>query len=208
MGSGKIIKYVSTESTSLSKGNTTCHTKPVIRLNYDIVGNKGSFGFMMNGTVNSYTEYLQIFMKYDTYFDVSVGGEVTLNNESLKSGDIVWLTNQGSGGTNGLYFVETNEWTYYRPVTIDLFIDLGARSTDSIDGDISRNIVTSHNIIFGTVGIYTITYYSLNSHGILSTISRKIKLTETSASLVSTDSYAISDYKITADIYPDLFITK
>lgn len=205
MGSFNIIKYTSNEDISFAKGNTQCQTKPTMTLNYDINGIKGVYGFMMNINPNSSYEYQQIFMKHDAFVDIAVGGELTLDNQQLTDGDIVWLTTQGISGVNGLYFVRSGAWEFYRSVTSNLFIDLGARSVDKLDGDLSREIITQYNIDFSKVGIYTIYYYSINSQGILSTITRKVKITELNASLVSTDSYAISDYRIIADVDSTIF---
>ena len=205
MASTELIRYVTDQATSKSLGNNTCYTKPSIWLVYDSEGAKGDYGYIMKMCPPSFDiEYEQVFIKYEENFDITTGGEVELDNIQLTDGDKVWLSNQSIEAENGIYYVRAGTWELYRVVDDTVFVDLGARAYDAVDGDLSREIITEQNINFGEVGFYTITYYVLNSQGILSTVKRKLKVVECNASIVPTDSYAITDYLIKAEADPSV----
>jgi len=204
----KLIRYITDQQVSYSLGNTNCYVKPTIQLVYDTDGASGKYGSIM-GVIpaNVYMEYLNIYLKHNSNFDFSVGGEVTLNNVKLITGDLVWLSNQTVSGENGIYTVSETAWTFVKAVDSNTFIDLGARATDQVDGDISRNIVIDQHIKFGKTGFYSITYYILNSLGILSKIIRKVKILTSSASISPSDAYKITDYSIKTEVDPDLLLS-
>jgi len=205
MASTELIRYVTDQATSKSLGNNTCYTKSSIWLVYDSEGAKGDYGYIMKMCPPSFDiEYEQVFIKYEENFDITTGGEVELDNIQLTDGDKVWLSNQSIEAENGIYYVRAGAWELYRVVDDTVFVDLGARAYDAVDGDLSREIITEQNINFGEVGFYTITYYVLNSQGILSTVKRKLKVVECNASIVPTDSYAITDYLIKAEADPSV----
>src|SRR5574343_1935828 len=142
---------------------------------------------------NVYMTYLNIYLKHNADFYFSVGGEVVLDNISLRIGDLVWLSNQSESSENGIYMVDSGAWTPVPVVDKNTFIDLGARATDQIDGNITRNIIIDQNITFGKTGFYSITYYVLNSLGILSKAIRKVKILASTASISPSDSYKVTD---------------
>ena len=201
----QLIRYLTDKSVSYSIGNSTCYVKPTIQLVYDTDGASGKYGSIMNVMPpNIYKSYLYINLKYNSNFVYTTGGEIVLDNVNLLTGDLVWLSNQTIQSENGIYRVSTTAWTFVQPVDINTFIDLGARATDQVDGDITRNIVISQNINFGKSGFYSITYYILNSLGILSKTTRKVKVLSSSASISPIDSYRITDYLIKTEVDPDM----
>lgn len=205
MATTELIRYITDQSTSISLGNQTCYTKPSIWLVYDDDGPSGEFGAIMKvSPPNINMEYEQVSLKYNETFDYVTGGEVTLDDIELIDGDKVWLSNQSVPSENGIYYVRTGTWDLYRVVDTDVFVDLGARSQDTVDGNLTRQIITEQNINFNEVGFYTINYYVINSQGILSHIKRKVKVIREGASIVPTDTYAITDYQIIAEVDTEL----
>lgn len=205
MATTELIRYVTDQATSPNLGNNTCYTKPSIWLVYDSEGAKGDFGYIMKVCPPDFNiEYEQVFLKYEKNFDFVTGGEVELNNIQLIDGDKVWLSKQSNELENGIYYVRTGTWNFYRSVDDTVFVDLGARASDTIDGDLTREIITEQNINFGEVGFYTINYYVLNSQGVLSTTKRKVKIIECSGSIVPVDTYKITDYLIKAEVDKDV----
>lgn len=196
----KFIRYLTDKSVSYSLGNTNCYVKPTIQLVYDTDGASGKYGSIMSVIPpNVYMTYLNIYLKHNANFDFNVGGEVVLDTISLLSGDLVWLSNQIESSENGIYLVSSGAWTFVQAVDSNTFIDLGARATDQIDGNISRNIVIDQHITFGKSGFYSITYYALNSLGILSKTIRKVKILTSTASISPSDSYRVTDYLIKSE---------
>ena len=79
-------------------------------------------------------------------------------------GDRVYLANQTTASENGIYEVETGAWTFIKDVDADVYVDLGARAVDEVDGDLTRDIIIyKPTLDFETVGFYTIYYYVVNS---------------------------------------------
>lgn len=204
----ELIRYITDQPISTTLGNNTCHTKASMSLVYDSNGAKGDFGYIMKKCPpNDNTEYEQVYLMYEENFDYQHGGEIKLNNINLIDNDKVWLSNQSIITENGIYYVRavssTNpngEWEFYREINDNVFIDLGVRAYDIVDGDISRQIITDQNINFNTVGFYTINYYILNSQCVISQTKRKLKIIYCNASIVPTDSLIISDYLIKTEI--------
>ena len=181
-------------------GSTTGLVKPFIYLVYDTDGALGKFGRIMNFNINPSMEYVQVRLKYNFNFDWVTGGETTLSGVELLDGDLVYLSNQSVSSENGIYIVRTGTWDFDKVVDSDVFVDLGARARDDIDGDLTREIITyAPTLDFSTVGFYTINYYVVNSAGILSKTIRKVKVLEEGASIVPTDTYKITDYQIRAE---------
>lgn len=206
--STELIVYVTDQATSISLGNNACHSKASINLVYDSEGPTGDFGYIMKMCPpNSSVEYEQVYLKYELNFDYLTGGETELDGIQLIDGDKVWLSNQSVESENGIYYVRAvstlnpnGEWEFYRTVDDNVFVDLGVRAYDVVDGDLSRQVITEQNINFGAVGFYTINYYILNSQCVLSQTKRKLKVIECTASLVPTDSFVITDYLIKTEV--------
>lgn len=205
MATTYIIRYETEQAVDANIGNKDCRVKPYIRLVYDTDGPSGKFGIIQTVCPpNVNIQYVQVFLKYNQNFDYSVGGEVELNGVQLQAGDKVWLANQSVPAENGIYIVNSSAWTFNRAVTDEVFVDLGAIATDQIDGDLTRNIVTSYDIDFNTTGFYTITYYVVNSLGVLSKVSRKIRVMQCSASIVPVNRIGITDIQIVAEYDKDI----
>lgn len=203
----ELIRYMNDEAVSFAIGNNKCYVKPTLQLVYDVDGISGKFGKVMNVIPsNPYMTYIQVYLKHNANFDWNTGGLVSLDSIDLIDGDLVWLSNQTVSADNGIYIVRSSTWEFLQDVTSDTFVDLGARATDQVDGNINRNIIIDHNINFGISGFYSITYYVINSLGILSTATRKVKILGASASITPIDSYKITDYKIISEVDPDLLI--
>lgn len=201
----QLIRYLTDKSVSYSLGNNNCYVKPTIQLVYDTDGASGKYGSIMSVIPpNVYMSYTPIYLKHNSNFNFNIGGEVILDNVSLKTGDLVWLSNQTQSTENGIYTVSSGSWTFKKEVDSNTFIDLGARSTDQIDGNISRNIIVDQSINFGTTGFYSITYYILNSLGILSKAIRKVKILSSTASISPSNSYRITDYLIKSAVDDEL----
>lgn len=91
--------------------------------------------------------YISVKVKYNEYLQYKYG-ELTLNGIKLQENDLVWLTSQFTSYTvdgetvseNGLWVVKKNAWEYYGPVTEDMFIDLGARVTETVSATIDSNV--------------------------------------------------------------------
>ncbi len=162
-------RYITSQAVSLAVGNTTCYTKPNIWLVYDYDGASGAYGNIMKvSPPNIDIEYIYVRLKHSSNVDWMTGGEITLDNVELLTGDLVWLSSQSVSSENGIYTVQTGAWTFYKAVDETVFVDLGARAYDQVDGDLTRNIIVDQNINFNEVGFYTIKDHVLNSQGILS----------------------------------------
>jgi hypothetical protein len=86
--------------------------------------------------------YLSVKVKYNEYLEYKYG-ELTLNGIKLQENDLVWLTSQfdkGEQSENGIWVVKKTAWEYYGPVTEDMFIDLGARVTETVSATIDTNV--------------------------------------------------------------------
>lgn len=91
--------------------------------------------------------YLSVKLKYNEYLQYK-HGELTLNGIKLQENDLVWLTSQfikesedgKSINENGLWIVKKGDWEYYGDVTEDMFIDLGARVTETVSATIDSNV--------------------------------------------------------------------
>ena len=86
--------------------------------------------------------YISVKVKYNEYLEYKYG-ELTLNGIKLQENDLVWLTSQfdkGEKSENGLWVVKKTAWEYYGPVTDDMFIDLGARVTETVSATIDTNV--------------------------------------------------------------------
>lgn len=91
--------------------------------------------------------YLSVKVKYNEYLQYK-HGELTLNGIKLQENDLVWLTSQfikesedgKSINENGLWIVKKDDWEYYGDVTEDMFIDLGARVTETVSATIDSNV--------------------------------------------------------------------
>lgn len=91
--------------------------------------------------------YLPVKVKYNEYLQYK-HGELTLNGIKLQENDLVWLTSQfikesedgKSINENGLWIVKKGDWEYYGDVTEDMFIDLGARVTETVSATIDSNV--------------------------------------------------------------------
>lgn len=174
---------------------------------YDVDGARGKFGRVQTVVLNDNKEYYYVRLKYNTNFNFSIGGEVTLDDISLLAGDYVYLDGQNIPSENGIYEVQVGAWTLVTGVDDDIFVDLGARSIDTVDGDLTRDIIIYHpDLNFAKVGFYTIRYYCVNSIGILSSEYRKVKVISNAKSSISqTDSFKITHYEVIAGVDPYLF---
>ena len=171
------IRYSSTVGPDQNIGNLYCTSKPTMNLVFDSDGPGGKYGAtMLVNPPNPNIQYIQVYLKYNYQFNWSTGGEVTLNGVKLITGDKVYLSGQQISVENGIYTVSTGSWVYLQAVTPNTFVDLGARAYDVIDGDISREILTEMGVDFGTVGMYTITYYSMNSLGVMNSVQRIVNV--------------------------------
>lgn len=110
--------------------------------------------------------YLSVKVKYNEYLQYK-HGELTLNGIKLREDDLVWLTSQfikesddgKSVNENGLWMVKKGDWEYYSDVTKDMFIDLGARVTETVSATINTNVgrrygnywLGTHNLKSGMV---------------------------------------------------------
>ncbi|MSU74741.1 DUF5011 domain-containing protein, partial [Candidatus Kaiserbacteria bacterium] len=59
----------------------------------------------------------------------------------------------------------------------DVFLDSGATATDSVDGDLTANIVVSGTVDTATEGLYTLTYSVLDAAGNAASVSRVVTVT-------------------------------
>lgn len=201
------IVYRGDQAPSASLGNEECSRRAVVSLVYDDDGARGDFGRIQTVILNPNKVYEYVRLKYNSNFDVSTGGEVTLDGISLIEGDRVYLAGQNISGENAIYEVETGAWTYIKPYNTDIvFIDLGARATDAVDGDLTRSIITyKPDLDLTEVGFYTINYYVVNSIGILSRTYRKVKvLSDASASIMPTNSFKITNYEVNSGFDSDM----
>ena len=105
--------------------------------------------------------YLSVKLKYNEYLQYK-HGELTLNGIKLQENDLVWLTSQfikesedgKSINENGLWIVKKGNWEYYGDVTEDMFIDLGARVTETVSATIESNVGRRYgNYWLGTVNL-------------------------------------------------------
>lgn len=105
--------------------------------------------------------YLSVKVKYNEYLQYK-HGELTLNGIKLQENDLVWLTSQfikesedgKSINENGLWIVKKGDWEYYGDVTEDMFIDLGARVTETVSATIESNVGRRYgNYWLGTVNL-------------------------------------------------------
>lgn len=105
--------------------------------------------------------YLSVKLKYNEYLQYK-HGELTLNGIKLQENDLVWLTSQfikesedgKSINENGLWIVKKGDWEYYGDVTEDMFIDLGARVTETVSATIESNVGRRYgNYWLGTVNL-------------------------------------------------------
>lgn len=180
-----------------------------IRLNYDSDGINGKFGKIQSFIKNPSNEYIQIKLKYNSNFDWYAGGEVTLNEKQLVENEMVYLAGQTNPLENGIYVVKTGTWEYYRSITNDLLIDLGAEVYDSVDGDLTPFITTkSSELDLNTIGFQTIYYYCVNSRGTLFKTIRKIRVIEPDSSIVPVNTFKISNYEILNTVNSNIIKTK
>lgn len=99
-------------------------------------------------------KYISVKVKYNEYLQHKYG-ELVLNGIQLQENDLVWLTSQFDKDSpddeddtesvkavseNGLWVVKKTAWEYYGPVTDDMFIDLGARVTETVAATIETNV--------------------------------------------------------------------
>lgn len=174
-GSLPFFRYTSDVGPNQNLGNLKCTSKPTMALVFDSDGPGGKYGATMFVTPpNPNMQYIQVYLKYNYQFNWQVGGEVTLGNVKLLSGDLVYLAGQQIPIEDGIYEVQTGPWTFYSAVNENTFVDLGARSYDIIDGNLSRDIITDMGVDFSIPGVYAITYYSMNSMGVLSSVQRHV----------------------------------
>lgn len=200
MASGQIIRYLSNDVTNTSPNETSCNYAPIISLVYDSDGARGKYGNIMSVTPNAILNYEFVLLKYDYHVDIVTGGELLLNDFQLITGDHVWLNAQINPTQNGIYEVRDTSWIFIREVTPSVFVDLGARASDTIDGDLTRNIVVDYSSInFTETGFYSITYQVINSSGILSQKTRKVKVSPSTASISPVPGIKITQYDITAE---------
>ena len=185
---------------------TVCFVKTDMNLVFDEDGPLGNFGRIMTVIENSSMVYLQVRLKYNLDFDFTTGGEVTLDDVELLDGDLVYLSNQAVSSENGIYIVRTGTWDFDQVVDSDLFVDLGARAIDSIDGDLTRDIITFFpDLDFSTTGFYSINYLVVNSQGSCQSLIRKVRvLPNNDASLVPVDTFKITQYDICAALDKDI----
>jgi hypothetical protein len=98
-----------------------------------------------------------------------------------------------------------DSWVFYKAVNSNIFIDLGSRAVDEVDGNLTRDIITyKPDLKFDEVGFYSIYYYVVNSIGTLSTKFRKVKVIKSSSSMVPTGSFKITDYQIISEYDSEL----
>lgn len=91
--------------------------------------------------------YMSVKVKYNEYLQYK-HGELTLNGIKLQENDLVWLTSQFTKisdgekvvSENGLWIVKKGDWEYYGDVDENMFIDLGARVTETVAATIDTNV--------------------------------------------------------------------
>lgn len=200
MAHAELIRFNRSDVNKTSASDVSCATIPKITLNFDTDGIRGKYGTTQSVEPNPLMEYESIVLKYNYHVDIIVGGELLLNYVQLLDGDHVWLTNQINNTTNGIYTVRSTAWEFYKEVTPNVFIDLGATAIDSIDGNLTRAIVTDYSDVdFTSNGFYSIIYYVINSQGNLVTKIRKVKVTPKAASISPVAGYKITQYDITSE---------
>ena len=113
-------------------------------------------------------KYISVKVKYNEYLQHKYG-ELALNGIQLQENDLVWLTSQFDKDSpddeddtesvkavseNGLWVVKKTAWEYYGPVTDDMFIDLGARVTETVAATIDTNVGRKYgNYWIGSVNL-------------------------------------------------------
>ena len=201
MATTEIIRFLRDDIGQTRPSDTSCNYSPIIKLINDVDGPRGKYGNIMTVAPNAAIEYEHVILKYNYYVDIATGGEIALDGFQLLDGDHVWLAAQLNPTTDGIYIVRTGAWEFYKAVTDTVFVDLGATATDSKDGNITRNIVIDHSTLnFSVTGFYSITYYSMNSAGILVSKVRKVKVVPENASISPVPGYSITNYTINTDI--------
>lgn len=191
------IRYKTDTKPSITLGNTKCVIKATVESYIDADSPITGFNSnAINWAPNPNTIYTEVRVKYDFRFDVTTGGETTLDGRNVIDGDLVWLTNQGIESENGIWTVRSGSWEYTLEVTNDVFVDLGAIGFNPSIGDISRDIITVVNVDWGKVGVYRIDYYYLTSECVLSKATRRVRVFKNNASVSPVNTFAITDYKI------------
>ena len=205
MSNFKIIRYNRNDVTTTVPTGLSCSFAPVLSLVYDTDGARGNYGNIQSVAPNTVLSYQFVILKYNLNFDFATGGLAKINGFQLDEGDQVWLAGQTNPTQDGIYTVHTTAWTHVCAVDATVFVDLGARSSDAADGDITRSIITDHSSIdFTKTGFYSILYYSMNSQGILVTKTRKVKVADPSASISPVPGYQITQYDIIDEADPAL----
>lgn len=201
-----ILRYVSETVQTNAAGQHECRTKASISMNYGEDGASGEFGDTLNVCPPSVlTKLVSVYLKYDLRVDVEAGGELVLDGRPTRTGDLVWLTNQGTDDENGIYRVSSSAWERVQPVNFDTIVDIGATAYDEVDGDITRDIVTTNDIDFSEPGSYFITYSVVNSSGVLTQVSRKVNVMYCESSIMPTHTENITDLKIVTETDEELF---
>ena len=191
------LRFKSDKAPSLQLGNSDCVTKPIVQVNIDRDSSKTGFNSnSINWEPNPNTEYYLVRLKYDFNFDVSIGGETTLDGVTLIDGDLVWLANQGNTTENGIWTVRTGPWDFITDINDNVFVDLGAIAFDPDIGNVTRDIIIDVNIDWDKVGIYTIDYYYLSNECVISKATRRVRIFKENASISPVNTFAITDYKI------------
>lgn len=205
MANAEFIRYNRNDVTTTVPSGLSCAFAPVLALVYDTDGARGNFGNIMTVAPSSTLSYQFVILKYNLNVDFATGGLLVLNSFQLDEGDSVWLNGQSNPTQNGIYTVHSTAWTFVKAVDSTVFVDLGARSVDAADGDITRSIIVDHSSInFNVTGFYSIIYYSMNSQGILATRTRKVKVVNLTASISPVPGYKITQYDIADEADPDL----
>lgn len=199
MASISFIRYEELSDPINSSTSNTCSESPILTLNLDTDGFLGKLGKIIFIQPNVNNRLISVFTKANTH--VNTYGEQLINNKLVVNNDIVWLSSQLNPNDNGIYQVSDFDWTFLTSISETTIIDLGASAFDPINKiDISRNIIVdTHGLDLNKIGMYSITYYIMNSMGILVSKKRKIVVKQDLASISPVGGYRTIEYNIAMD---------
>jgi len=188
----RIIRYLHDLEPSLIDG-TEKMQKASISLLFDSDGIDGRFGKYIEIPVNPLSKLYEIKTKISS--NIVKIGEIEVNDIQLTSGDIVYLTNQNISSENGIWTVNTTNWVQLDSNVDGDVVDFGAYASEK-NNDISDKILK--RIVFdpSNDGVGSITYYILSSDYILSSIYRRIRITNGESIINTNKDNAVYDVKI------------
>jgi len=126
-----------------------------------------------------------------TTFINEITGEITYtpNNTFFGADSFTYTVNDNLGSTSTVGTVEITVFDYGQYPVINLngnspvsiykgtaYVDAGATASDVEDGDITSSIIVSDNIDTSIVGMYTVTYSVMDSHGHTATKTRSVSV--------------------------------